>query len=69
MENKYNRTIRKEDLDNGTENAITGTKYVSKKYGNKLVIIISYKDERFDLFSPKCFIPRQLTSKRNLEKN
>ena len=42
MENKYNRTIRKEDLDIGTEYTITGMKCVTTKYGIKLVITLRF---------------------------
>ena len=44
MENKYNRTIRKEDVDIGMQYTITRMKYVTTKYGNIL-----------DLFVPKHF--------------
>ena len=33
MENKYNRTIRKEDSDIGIEYTVKGMKYVTTKYG------------------------------------
>ena len=35
MVNKYNRTIRKEDLDIGMEYTITGMKCVTNKFGKK----------------------------------
>ena len=40
IENKYNQTIRKEDLDIGMEYMITAMKCVTTEHGNKLVIII-----------------------------
>jgi len=45
MENKYNRTIRKEDLDIGMECTITGMKYITTEFGKKLVIIIDFKSD------------------------
>ena len=39
MKSKYNRTIRKEDLDIGMEYTITRMKCVTNKNGKKLVII------------------------------
>ena len=35
MENKYNRTIRKEELDIGMEYTMIGMKWVTNKYGKK----------------------------------
>ena len=55
MENKYNRTGRKEDLDIGMECTITGKKCFTTKYEKKLVIIIDCKGEMIDLFVPKRF--------------
>ena len=51
MENKYNQTIRNQDLDIGTEDTITGMKCVTPKYGNKLGISIDFKGEMVDLFN------------------
>ena len=55
IENKYNRTIRKQDLDIGREFTITGMKCVTTKYGKKIVIIIDFKGEMVELFAPKRF--------------
>ena len=55
IENKYNRTSRKEDLVIEMGYTITGTKCVTTKYGKKLVIIIDLKGEMGGLFAPKSF--------------
>ena len=43
MENKYNRTISKEDLDIGMEYMIKTLKFVPTKSGKKIVIILISK--------------------------
>ena len=55
MGNKYNRTIRKEDLDIGMEYRIKAMICVTTKYGKKIVIIIGLKAEMVDLFEPNYF--------------
>ena len=55
MENKYNRTVWKEDLDIGIECTIKGMKCVTAKYGEKIVIIIDFKGEMVNLFATKYF--------------
>lgn len=55
VENKYNRTVKKEDLDIGIEYTIKAMKNVVTKYGNKLVIIINFEGEMVDIFAPKRF--------------
>ena len=55
MEDKYKRTIRKEDLDIGIEYTIKGIKYNTTKCGKTIVIIIDFICEMNDLFAPKRF--------------
>ena len=43
VENKYNRTIRKEDLVIGLEYTIKAMKSATAKYGKKIVIFIDFK--------------------------
>ena len=50
---KYNRTIRKEYLDQGIEYESKEMKCITTKYGNKLVIATNFKGEMVDLFAPK----------------
>ena len=54
-ENKYNRTVRKENLEIGMEYTIKEIKFVATKYGKKIVIIIDSKGEMVYLFAPKRF--------------
>ena len=37
------------------EYTIIGIKWVAAKYGKTITIIIDFKGEMVDLFSPKCF--------------
>jgi len=68
IENKYNRTIRKEDLDTRMEYTIKTLKYVTTKYVNKLVITIDFKGEMVIYLSLSILIPKQSILKRNLKK-
>ena len=66
--NKYNQTIRKEDLDVGIEYTITGMKCVATKYGNKVVITIHFKGEMVDLLVPKPFDSKAADLEKELQK-
>ena len=55
LDNKYNRTIKKEDLDTGMEYTIKGIKYFTTKYAEHINIIIDFEDKFVDLFVPKHF--------------
>ena len=68
MENKYNRTIRKEDLDIGMENTIKAMKFVTTKYWSKIVIIIDFKGEMVDLFALKRFNSKAADLEKKLQK-
>ena len=54
MENKYNRNIRKEDLDIAMEYVIAEMKCLTR-YGKKLAITIDFKGVMVILFAPKRF--------------
>ena len=43
IENKYNRTIRNKNLDNGIKYTIKAMKCVTTKYGKKIFITNDFK--------------------------
>jgi len=58
IENKNNRTSRKEDLDIRMEYTITGKTCVTK-YGSKIVITIDVEGEMADRFTPNRFLSKR----------
>ena len=68
MENKYNSTNGKEDLDIGMEYIFKAMKFVTTKYWSKIVIIIDFKGEMVDLFALKRFNSKAADLEKKLQK-
>ena len=52
----------------GMEYTIKGTKRVTTKYGNKLVIIIDFKGKMADKFAPKRFDSKAVDFEKKFKK-
>ena len=67
MENKYNQTIRKQNLDIGIEYTIKAMKCVIAKYGNKLVIITLKMKQCISVYQNHLIL-QQLILKKKIKK-
>ncbi len=66
--NKYNETIRKEELVLGLKYTIVKMRIAKTKYGDKLVVVINHNDKPCDLFITQKYnaIANELLLKKNL---
>lgn len=56
--NTYNKTLKLEDLEQGTQYSIQSGRVVNTKYGKSVVLTLCDPDsqENFDVFLPKKFV-------------
>jgi len=68
MEEKYNRNVRKEDLDIEMEYVIAEMECLTTRYGKKIAIIIDFKGVMVCIFAPKRFDSKAADIENKLKK-